>query len=180
MILNFPSSPKNWNSRSWLEIICLAPSITLGRGPSKVLSFTIFRRRPVSILLPSKRIYLNMILRNRPVRILLDRYKAYGLHRLDYAQVTRQIQNDNLRSRFVTERKTHIGIILYLFACLLSIRRRYHAEPRNALCACREKRAGSFSPTGKTSQHSCTCLVKRAGRHYNSHSLSHAPRQSLH
>lgn len=58
MILNFPSSPRNWNSRSWLEIICLAPSITLGRGPSKVLSFTMFRRRPVSILLPSKRMTL--------------------------------------------------------------------------------------------------------------------------
>ena len=56
--LNLPSSPRYWNSRSCSEIIALAPSMTLGRGPSKVRSFTMLRRLPVCILFPSKRMTL--------------------------------------------------------------------------------------------------------------------------
>lgn len=55
MTLNRPSPPRYWNSLSWLDMNSLAPSICLGRGPSKVLSFTILSRLPVSILFPSKR-----------------------------------------------------------------------------------------------------------------------------
>lgn len=55
MTLNLPSSPRYWNSLSWLEMNSFAPSMVLGSGPSKVLSLTMLSLRPVSILLPSRR-----------------------------------------------------------------------------------------------------------------------------